>query len=73
MQDYEAIYCVSAESTKLLHRQTPMHRDHINMTETFDKLLEIPQRETMKLPEVAGRVTEVFESDLQTADGCEND
>lgn len=73
MQDHEAIDRSSAELSKLLYRQTLMHRDHISMPDAFDKLVEISQRENMKPREVAERITEVYEADLQTADGPEND
>ena len=73
MQNHQAIDRVSAELSKLLYRQTLMNSDHISMPDAFDKLVEISQRENMKLREVAERITEVEKADLQTADGPEND
>ena len=49
-----------------------MHRDHIIMIAAFDNLVEIPQTENMRLPGVAGRISEVLEH-FQTAEGPEND
>lgn len=50
-----------------------MHRDHISMDDAFDKLVEISQRENMKLREVAERMTEVYETDLERDDGPQDD
>ena len=38
-----------------------MHRDQISMGSAFEKLIEISQRENMKLREVADRITRLYE------------
>ncbi len=50
-----------------------MHREHISMGEAFDKLVEISQKENMKLREVAERITEVYETNVETDSGLTGD
>ena len=42
-----------------------MHRDQISMGNAFDKLVEISQRENMKLREVADRITRLYEPEAK--------
>jgi GAF domain-containing protein len=46
-----------------------MHRENISMANAFDKLVALSQTENMKLRDVAKRITEVYEADLETDDG----
>ena len=46
-----------------------MHRENISMAIAFDKLVELSQTENMKLRDLAKRITEVYEADLETDDG----
>ena len=45
-----------------------MHRENISMAIAFDKLVELSQTENMKLRDLAKRITEVYEGDLETND-----
>jgi GAF domain-containing protein len=50
-----------------------MHREHISMGEAFDKLVELSQKENMKLRAVAERITEVYETNSETDSGRTDD
>jgi AmiR/NasT family two-component response regulator len=42
-----------------------MSRDHLSMTDAFEKLAEISQEENMKLRDVAQRITGIYETDVE--------